>query len=215
MMQDSKLAKEPAQNRDQLGYKIEPNDEKIRKRKSLSSKGLRVRFLLPDNDQNKEVVTLYTLPSVCEFTMFSSNQPAAKPKKQVNQNQTKFPAVNRNTKGNVEGAATKEIPSSRKLSTGKNLVIKCAKQDIQMEVKSKLPKDYRNPTPKETRKRIWDWLSESAEYRPTYVCRGNALSNNAQAKGTSTTRSINQNMAYASILDNGKAGTLQSKLNPV
>lgn len=75
----------------------------------------------------------------------------------------------------MDGAAN-GLAANNKASTNKGPVA-CTKQNIQMEVKCKLPEDYKDPTYRDTKKRIWDWLRQSEEHQPTYLRRANAFKN--------------------------------------
>lgn len=156
-----------------------------------ATKSLRVQFLLPeehleqvDKTTSKEMIALPTLPSICEFTMFSNNRQATQPDQQVPQLRplTKLPPMySGNTRlRNAEKNLAINIDSDCGLTTHKKALpnkgpVTCTKQDIRMEINCKLPEDYRDPTYKETKRRIWEWLSESEEHQPAYMRRANTF----------------------------------------
>ena len=149
---------------------------------------LRVQLILPENKSkqaqntctSKEITTLPTLPSICEFTMFTArNRSSAKTtENQISHGRvfTKLPPMGSNLKTVKMDGAANGLAANNKASTNKGPVA-CTKQNIQMEVKSKLPEDYKDPTYKDTKKRIWDWLRKSEEHQPTYLRRANAFKN--------------------------------------
>lgn len=149
---------------------------------------LRVQLILPENKSkqaqntctSKEITTLPTLPSICEFTMFTArNRSSAKTtENQISHGRvfTKLPPMGSNLKTVKMDGATNGLAANNKASTNKGPVA-CTKQNIQMEVKCKLPEDYKDPTYKDTKKRIWDWLRQSEEHQPTYLRRANAFKN--------------------------------------
>ena len=135
---------------------------------------------------SKDLITLPALPSICEFAMFSSNRTAMKPDQQVSHVRplTKLPPMYANN-SRVNGAAGGLATDNRSEMHNKG-PITCAKQNIRMEIQSKLPEDYREPTYKETKKRIWDWLKQSEEHKPTYLRRANALTKRVSLDITDT-----------------------------
>lgn len=147
---------------------------------------LKVRFVLPegnlkpaDNTANlKELTVSQTLPSICEFTMFSNNQRTSNADKGTPQSArplTKLPPMfSNNTK--LIASASGGLAKHKKAGLDNKGPVKCTTQDIRMEIKCKLPEDYRDPTYKETKKRIWDWLEQSEEHKPAYVRRAHAFS---------------------------------------
>ena len=192
MMRESKRPKKTRQ----IGEKLEsvhsgPCDKKEVER-STNEKPVRVRFVLPeenfeqaDNTTSKELIALPTLPSICEFTMFSSDRMATKPEKKAPHAGllTKLPPMHANNSkinAKADGLAT-----NKKLVTNKGPVT-CTKQDIRMEINGKLPEDYRDPTYKETKKRIWDWLKQSEEHQPAYLRRAKAFGKTVRVDTTDT-----------------------------
>ena len=185
-MRDSKRLKKTTQEQEKLvSTSYFDLCEEKEGESSLNAKPLRVRFILPEENSkepnhttNREIITLHTLPSICEFTMFSSNGPPAnKPEKQISQARTltKLPPMYSNARlGKIDGAATELAANKKAQSTNKG-PITCTKKDIRMEIKCKLPEDYRDPTYKETKKRIWDWLRQSEDHQPAYMRRANAF----------------------------------------
>lgn len=182
-MRESKLPKKTEQERENFvsGYSVPCKDQEGET--SPNAKPLRVRFVVPEGTvlepadtgtTSKELITLPTLPSICEFAMFSSNRTASKPGKQVSSTRplTKLPPMY-TSKSKIDGATDSQA-TYKKALTGKGPVT-CTKQDIRMEIKGKLPEDYRDPTYKETKKRIWDWLRQSEEHQPAYLRRAHAL----------------------------------------
>ena len=151
---------------------------------------LRVRFASPETDleqvetrtTSKEIIAFPTLPSICEFTMFSSNRPLTESAKKWSQFRplTKLPPMSNRTRGgNItikNGAASGLIRHKENAGLVENKAgpVICTKQDLRIEVKCKLPEEYRDPTHKETKKRIWDWLRQSEEHQPAYLRRANA-----------------------------------------
>lgn len=117
--------------------------------------------------------------------MFTSNSSPTKPEKQVSQIRplTKLPPMYSNarvvsTGDKLEinnGAASGGLTTHKKVASVNKGPVTCTKQDIRMEIKCKLPEDYRDPTYKETKKRIWDWLRQCEEHQPAYLRRANAL----------------------------------------
>lgn len=151
---------------------------------------LHVTFLLPksdlrsleqpnDNNNNntisKELFTqLPTLPSICEFTIFSpNNQVMPKAEKEM----SKLPPVcTKNSK--LVRTSQKGLVSThqRKIRPVDNQrTVRCTRQDLRMETKSKLPEEYKEPTYKDTKKRIWDWLRQSEEQKPSYLRRASVF----------------------------------------
>ena len=101
MLPGSKLPKKTRQER------LEGDSLRI---KQPSNAGpLRVRFALPEADleqvetrtTSKEIIAFPTLPSICEFTMFSSNRPLTESARKVSQIRqlTKLPPMSSNARG--------------------------------------------------------------------------------------------------------------------
>lgn len=145
-----------------------------------NSQQLQVRFVLPEGDMgqvdsigtSKELLTqLPALPSICEFTIFTSNQVTAKSEKQV----SKLPPV-RNKCSKLAGNSQPSSAAQKKakLENRSRESIMCAKQNLRIDTKCKLPEEYKEPTFKDTRRRIWEWLRQSEEQKPTYLRRANA-----------------------------------------
>lgn len=192
MMPESKLPRNTKQGQENTCYSAPSTKGELQSKSASNAKPLRVRFVLPQGDleqseshtTSKEIIALPTLPSICEFTMFSSNRPPTKPEKQVSQIRplTKLPPMYSNAR--VGGAGDKlgtndgdgsGLTTLKKAATANKGAVTCTKQDIRMEIKCKLPEDYRDPTYKETKKRIWDWLKQCEEQQPTYLRRANAF----------------------------------------
>lgn len=166
------------------------------------SNSLRDRFALPekhseqaDETTNKAMIALPNLPSICEFIMFSNNRPTTQPAKQL-WPLTKLPPMyggntrQRNTANNMRvtiNSANYGLTEHKKALANKGPVT-CSKKDIRMEIKGKLPEDYRNPTIKETEKRIWDWLSESEEHQPAYMRRAYTFRKNMESNQSDDTQ---------------------------
>lgn len=202
MMPQSKLPKKTIQERENFTSYSAPckNGELQSTESSSNARPLRVRFVLPEGDleqaentTSQELIAFPTLPSICEFTMFSSNRQQTKPEKQVTQIRplTKLPPMYNNTRlGNIEdNLRINNNGGASGLTTHKNALankgpVTCTKQDIRMEVKCKLPEDYRDPTYKETKKRIWDWLRQSEEHQPAYLRRANAFRKTVRSADT-------------------------------
>ena len=151
--------------------------------KEVQNQRLEVKFIVSEENlgqvdnsaTSKELIALPALPSICEFAMFSSNRTAMKPEKQVSHVRplTKLPPVCANN-SKINRTAGGLATHNRTDMHGSKGPVMCAKQNIQMEIKCKLPEDYKEPTYKETKKRIWDWLKQSEEHKPTYLRRANA-----------------------------------------
>lgn len=187
-MRESKRSEEAKREQQVLssGYAdlCEVEDEKGAEHEN----SLRVQLILPENKSkqaqntctSKEITTLPTLPSICEFTMFTArNRSSAKTtENQISQGRafTKLPPMGSNLKTVKMDGAANGLAANNKASTNKGPVA-CTKQNIQMEVKCKLPEDYKDPTYRDTKKRIWDWLRQSEEHQPTYLRRANAFKN--------------------------------------
>ena len=193
MMPESKLPKKTEGGQENfICYSASRTNGELQSKVVPNASPLRVRFALPEGDleqakthtANKEIIALPTLPSICEFTTFSRNRSPTKPEKQVSQVRpyTRLPPMYSNARlggiGNKQGAndgASGELTTNKKTAKANKGPVSCTKQDIQIEVKCKLPEDYRDPTYKETKKRIWDWLRQCEEHKPAYLRRADAF----------------------------------------
>lgn len=190
MMPESKLPKKTEER--QENFICSRTNGELENNVVSNARQLRVRFALPEGDlkqtkthtANKEIIALPTLPSICEFTTFSRNRSPTKPEKQVSQvrSHTRLPPMYSNARlgsiGNKQGAnngVSSELTTNKKSAKANKGPVSCTKQDIQIEVKCKLPEEYRDPTYKETKKRIWDWLRQCEEHKPAYLRRANAF----------------------------------------
>ncbi|XP_022789385.1 uncharacterized protein LOC111329047 [Stylophora pistillata] len=160
------------------------------KTSSHASDSLRVRFVLPeenvgqeDKTTSKDLIALPTLPSICEFIMFSNNQLTTQPQKQL-WPLTKLPPMyssDTRQRGNTANNTGVTINSTNhgltvhKKALANKGPVTCSKKDIRIDIKGKLPEDYRDPTIKETKRRIWDWLRESEHHQPAYMRRANTF----------------------------------------
>lgn len=203
MLPGSKLPKKTRQER------LEGDSLRI---KQPSNAGpLRVRFALPEADleqvetrtTSKEIIAFPTLPSICEFTMFSSNRPLTKSARKVSQIRplTKLPPMSSNASGGsvtIKNSVASGLTVHKEntgLAENKAGPVTCTRQDLRIEVKCKLPEEYRDPTHKETKKRIWDWLRQSEAHQPTYLRRANAFSktvNLDKSSGTQYVKTLQQ-----------------------
>ena len=193
MLPESKLPKKTSQEPENFScYSAAPcvEGDSLHIQQSSNTGPLRVRFASPETDleqtethtTSKEIIALPKLPSICEFTMFSSNRPLTESGEKVSQLRplTKLPPMHNNAR--IGGIVIKNGAASGLTTRRENagLVEKkagpviCTKQDLRMEIKCKLPEEYRDPSYKETKKRIWDWLRQSEEHQPAYLRRANA-----------------------------------------
>ena len=187
-MRERKRSKEAKREQQILSSGYADLCEEEKEKGDEHENSLRVQLILPENKSkqaqntctSKEITTLPTLPSICEFTMFTArNRSSAKTtEKQISHGRvfTKLPPMGSNLKTVKTDGAANGLAANNKASTNKGPVA-CTKQNIQMEVKCKLPDDYKDPTYRDTEKRIWDWLRKSEEHQPTYLRRANAFKN--------------------------------------
>lgn len=201
MLPESKLLKKTRQER--------PEGDSFPIKQPPNAGPLRVRFAPPETDleqaetTSKEIIAFPTLPSICEFTMFSSNRTLTESAKKVSQIRplTKLPQMSSRARGgNVtikNGAASSLITHKENAGLVENKAgpVICTKQDLRIEAKCKLPEDYRDPTHKENKKRIWDWLRQSEEHQPAYLRRANAYRktvNLVKSSGTQYVKTLQQ-----------------------
>lgn len=210
MMPESKLPKKTKQERENFAcYSAPCLEGELQFKRPSTARPLRVRFALPERDleqaethnTRKKIIAFPTLPSICEFTMFSNNRPLTKPEK-VSQIRplAKLPPMYSNARGGsiaIKNGAASGLTTHKEtagLVANKGPVI-CTKQDLRMEIKCKLPEEYRDPTYKETKKRIWDWLRQSEAHQPTYLRRANAFRktvNLDKSSGTQYVKTLQQ-----------------------
>ena len=165
-----------------------------------NSQQQQVRFVLPESDMgqvdsiktSKELLTqLPALPSICEFTIFTSNQVTAQSEKKI----SKLPPV-RNKCSKLAGNSQQSLAAHKKakLENKSRDLITCTKQNLRIDTKCKLPEEYKEPTLKDTKRRIWEWLRQSEEQKPTYLRRANAQKKTIRL-GTVNTHIFDQHTA--------------------
>ena len=191
MLSESKFPKKTRQERENFSCYSSPcvEGDSLHIKQSSNVGPLQVRFALPETDleqdethtTSKEIVAFPSLPSICEFTTFSSNRPLTESGEKASQLPlTKLPQMYSNARGGskaIKNGATSDL-TTRKENAGRLVQnragpVICTKQDLRMEIKCKLPEEYRDPTYKETKKRIWDWLRQSEAQQPAYLRRAN------------------------------------------
>ena len=213
MLPESELTKKTRQERENFSCNSAPGAEgdSLQIKQSSNARPLHVQFALPDRDleqaeirtTSKEIVAFPTLPSICEFTMFSNNRPLTESGKKVSQIRplTKLPPMYSNARGGniaIKKGAANGLTTQKEnagLVENKARPVICTKQDLRMEVKCKLPEEYRDPTYKETKKRIWDWLRQSEAHQPAYIRRANAFRktvNLDKSSGTQYVKTLQQ-----------------------
>lgn len=199
MLPESKLSKKTRQERSE--------GDSLRIKQPSNAEPLRVRFALPETDleqvetraTSKEILAFPTLPSICEFTMFSSQRPLTQSARKVSQIRPliKLPSMSSNARGGnitIKNGAASGLTKHKEnagLAENKAGPVTCTKQDLRIEVKCKLPEEYRDPTHKETKRRIWDWLRQSEAHQPAYLRRANALSKTVNLDKSSGTQYVN------------------------
>ena len=205
MLPESKLPRKTRQERSE--------GDSLHIKQSSNAGPLRVRFALPETDleqvesrtTSKEIIAFPTLPSICEFTMFSSNRPLTESAKKVSQIRplTKLPPMSSNARGGnktIKNGAASGLKTYKELAENKAGPVTCTKQDLRIEVNCKLPEEYRDPTHKETKKRIWDWLRQSEAQQPAYLRRANAFSQTVNLNKSSGTQYV-QTLQHASLTE--------------
>ena len=219
MLPESKLPKKTRQERRNISCYSTPcaEGDSLHIKESSNARPLRVQFALPETDleqaethtTSKEIITFPTLPSICEFTMFSSNQPLTEFGKKMSQIRplTKLPPMYSNARGRniaINNAAASGLTTKMEnvgLAENKARPVICTKQDLRMEVKYKLPEEYREPTYKETKKRIWDWLNQSEAHQPAYLRRANGAFRKTVNLNTSSGTQYEKTVQQASLTE--------------
>jgi len=218
MSPESKLPKKTGQELGNFSFYSTPcaEGDLLQIKQSSNARPLRVEFALPETDleqaetrtTSKEIIAFPTLPSICEFTMFSSNQPLTESGKKVSQIRplTKLPPMYSNARGGniaIKNGAASGLTTHKEdegLVENKAGLVTCTKQDLRIEVKCKLPEEYRDPTYKETKKRIWDWLKQSEAHQPAYLRRANAFRKTVNLDKSSGTQYV-KTLQHASLTE--------------